>query len=279
MSALGTLCLLSMLAQAPPAPTPPAGTGTQRVAEPIERRPTEEMDDRTRADLKSQREIDNLRRGPDAHRDQILQRQRLQPVDAGVEDRSTLDVSLRNMQPELSAMPTGFSRVYVDPVDPEQYVRADGALYAVFPFSEYKRTKKGTLVLIPTSTIFRIGRRAHFPMMQRPDPFMDAAPERIDARSPVMPSTGERMDTRVNLFRGTGQVTTSTPAVRANNESRDASRVEQDPTSGEGDRAISQNEPRDEPDFANRTLPEFLTNESYRRAFFESLRERRPTKS
>ena len=274
MSALGTACLLSILAQVPPAPPASSGTIAQRAAEPIERRPTEEMDERTRADLKSQREVDNLRRGPDAHRDQILQRQRLQPVDAGVEDRSTLDVSLRNMQPELMAIPTGFSRVYVDPVDPEQYIRADGALYAVFPFSEYRKTKKGTVVLIPTSTIFRIGPRAHYSMVQRPDPFLDAAPERVDSRSPVTPSTGGRMDTRVNLFRGTGQVTAATPAVRARNETRDASRVERDPTSGEGDRAISQNEPREEPDFANRTLPEFLTNESYRRAFFESLRTR-----
>lgn len=266
-----TLSIVGQSGPASPTPQPASQPVGQPVSQPIPRQSTEDQDAKTIADLKALRTIDDARRGPDSRRDEILNRKRLQQVDAGAEDRSPLDVSLRNMQPELMAMPIGFSKVYVDPADPTQYVRADGALFAVFPYSIYKRTKKGRIALIPTSTIFRIGMPAHMYVEPRTDPFEGASPERKDGLLGDGPSAGGRMNTRVNLFLGA-----VSNATGHEPRSMDTSAFRRQATS-EDDRSVSVNSGRDEPDFAHRELPTFLRDESYRRAFFESLRQRRPT--
>lgn len=239
-----------------------SGTGTvtpQPVSQPFPRRSIDDADARAAAELRSHRELDDRKRGPDAMRDEILHRRRLQPVDAGAEDRNALDTSLRDLQPEAMAMPTGFTRVYVDPANPGQYVRANGALYAVFPYSEYQRTKKhGTIALIPTSTIFRIGLPARMPIEVREDPFQGAAPERHDERRSQIGAGVGRIDTRLDLYRGDDGAQAGRRAA------------------AQESRALAIDQPRDEPDFGHRSLPTFLTDESYRRAFFASLRERRP---
>lgn len=263
------LVLLLVLAAdgpVPPIPTPGAGTGTQGSGGPVQRssqplpvRPIESEDEAARNAKREYLAAEQRRRGPDGNRDEILNRTRLQPVDSEIEDRSALDVSLRTTQPEMLAMPMGFSRVYVDPANPDRYVRANGALFVTFPFSEYKRTKKGTKAEIPAGTSFRIGMPAHYDMPERPSPFAGAAPERIDQLYAEDRQREMRVNTRLDMYRGDGR-TEPAPGPRSvnHNERRD--------------------EQRDESVLGRESaLPAILTDEAYRRDFFESLRKRPTT--
>ncbi len=80
----------------------------------------------------------------------------LRPVDQGVEDTSPLNTSLRYVEFGLDA-PSGFGRVYQVIAEEGTYVRANGAIYAAFPRSQYRRTSKGVLVEVPADTVFHIG--------------------------------------------------------------------------------------------------------------------------
>jgi hypothetical protein len=53
--------------------------------------------------------------------------------------------------------PLAFKQVYRVPGQPEQFMRANGALYATFPLSAYRSTADGVQVLIPAGTVFHIG--------------------------------------------------------------------------------------------------------------------------
>lgn len=88
---------------------------------------------------------------------------RLQPVDAGVADRSPLAVSQRVVPTDLRA-PSAFDRVYrldggMQPAGQQRtyYARKQGALTAVFPQSQYFDTSIGSIPEVPAGTVFYIG--------------------------------------------------------------------------------------------------------------------------
>ncbi len=83
-------------------------------------------------------------------------RQELEAVEQTVADRGPLAMSLRNISIDLR-QPTNFDRVYRVPGSTEHYLRANGALYAVFPRSVYARTRRGEVPRIPDGTVFYIG--------------------------------------------------------------------------------------------------------------------------
>ncbi len=235
--------------------TVPAGAPVQKVNRPLPIRSTEERDESAAASRREYRAMDERRRGPDGSRDQILSRTRLRAVDGNVEDRNALDDSLRLSQPELLSTPTAFSRVYIDPANPNRYVRGNGALFITFPYSDYRFVKKkGTFAFVPGGTTFRIGMPAHFDMPQRPSPFADAAPERTDALLTERRQDELRFDTRVDLHRPEGGV----------------------PAPSE-ERAVRRDEHRSDSVEPTTVMPRILADERYRRAFFESLRKRPTT--
>ncbi len=213
------------------------------------------------------REAERLRRGPDARRSDMLRRERLQPVDAGIEDRSALDASLRLTQPDLQSMPLGFARVYVDPLDPTRYIRANGALHAVFSQSEYRRGKSGVIPLVPQGTTFRIGTPERF---ESPvDPFDGAARERLDGRAGDGRQVDAMRSARIDRFIGA-----DAEAIRSAADAPEADPADRRPTGN----AIARDERRDEgllaPQTVDTPLPTMLTSEHYRRQFFASLRAR-----
>ena len=83
----------------------------------------------------------------------------LQAVDQRVADLDLLATSLFEVPNELR-QDTGFERLYVDPFDPERFIRIDGGISASFPRSEYVRTRRGIEPAIPGGTEFFIGERA-----------------------------------------------------------------------------------------------------------------------
>ncbi len=78
------------------------------------------------------------------------------PVEPVVGDTSSLATSLRVMEPGLQA-PSGFSQVYRVPGAQGQFMRADGALFAVFPQSNYVQFRGMDIPVIPAGTVFHIG--------------------------------------------------------------------------------------------------------------------------
>lgn len=84
------------------------------------------------------------------------QEEPLQPVDQGIEDRGVLSMSLRRVEAGLQ-VPAGFEHVYRVPGREDLFMRIDGALYAVFPQSQYRPTKTGMVAGIPSQTVFFIG--------------------------------------------------------------------------------------------------------------------------
>ncbi len=89
----------------------------------------------------------------------------LTPVDENVADVSPLRTSLIRLEPD-HGWATGFERVYESPLYPDRFIRVHGAVWAMFPKSEYLQTEDGLLPLIPASAEFFIG----------PPPLMLATP-------------------------------------------------------------------------------------------------------
>jgi hypothetical protein len=65
-------------------------------------------------------------------------------------------VGLRQLSVDL-LQPNGFQNVYAVPGSPDEFMRIEGGLYAVFPRSEYGSSRFGTFPLIPSGTVFHIG--------------------------------------------------------------------------------------------------------------------------
>jgi hypothetical protein len=78
------------------------------------------------------------------------------PIDQTVSDLNPLSASFRHMTIDLR-MPTGFKSVYTVPGRDDLLMRANGSVYAVFPYSVYNFSKKGKSPEIPASTVFYIG--------------------------------------------------------------------------------------------------------------------------
>lgn len=79
-------------------------------------------------------------------------RSRLDIVDAGREDVGPLATSLR-ADPVDQRLPTGFDRVYRVPGSESLLMRGNGALFAVFEESVYRRSG----AVLPPGTVFHIG--------------------------------------------------------------------------------------------------------------------------
>ena len=83
-------------------------------------------------------------------------RDELETVDAGTEDVGPLGTSLRQTAYD-PRLPAGFSRVYRVPGDERKFMRGNGALFAIFPASVYRRTSRGGMPVTPPGTVYRIG--------------------------------------------------------------------------------------------------------------------------
>jgi hypothetical protein len=83
-------------------------------------------------------------------------RDELETVDAGAEDMGPLGTSFRQTAYD-PRLPAGFSRVYRVPGDERKFMRGNGALFAIFPASVYRRTSRGGMPVTPPGTVYRIG--------------------------------------------------------------------------------------------------------------------------
>jgi hypothetical protein len=81
---------------------------------------------------------------------------KLETVDAGVADRNGLDTSTRMLPIDLR-LPTGFSSVYRVPGRDDMLMRGNGALYAVFAQSTYRRSARGAIPITPAGVVYSIG--------------------------------------------------------------------------------------------------------------------------
>lgn len=78
------------------------------------------------------------------------------PLDAGIEDLDSLRTSLRVLPPVIRH-DTAFEHVYQSPLDPNQYYRMAGGIYAVFDASDYAATPYGQIPVYPAGVEFHIG--------------------------------------------------------------------------------------------------------------------------
>ncbi len=103
-------------------------------------------------------------------------RPRLQMLEAGIEDRGGIEKSLRVLPVDMR-LPTAFQSVYRLPTggpfsgpfggpfggpvgatsSDASMMRGNGALFAVFPRSLYRRTVAGNIPLTPAGTVYHIG--------------------------------------------------------------------------------------------------------------------------
>ncbi len=79
-----------------------------------------------------------------------------EPVDAGVGDINSIQMSLRDLQTDLQ-QPFDFQQVYHVPGRDDLLMRVHGGLFAVFPQSYYTNSEWGPMPQIPPGTIFQIG--------------------------------------------------------------------------------------------------------------------------
>lgn len=116
----------------------------------------------------------------------------LVPAEQMVEDIPSIAVSFRQIEQGLG-QPSDFSRVYRAPGD--QFMRIQGAVYAVYPTSEYgyNKKKKVTYPVVPAGTVFYIGEPpvAETPPPRRP--VADPEPEVITMRVVTTPVERRRL--------------------------------------------------------------------------------------
>jgi len=136
----------------------------------------------------------------DANADAGPLRDDLEIVDAGTEDVGALGTSLR--QPGHDArLPTAFQRVYRVPGDEGKLMRGNGALFAVFPESVYRRTARGAVAVAPPGTVFHIGMPGELHLAPEKAKGRVLAPGQVDGRvstrvSPDSASGVARIDGR-----------------------------------------------------------------------------------
>lgn len=106
------------------------------------------------------------------------------PKDQGYEDVSPLQTSLR-VVPDSPLVDDDFGRVYELEGSGGMLVRRQGAIWAVFPRSDYVSTPHGTAATIPPNTVFHIGEPAS-PMEHASAP-SQPRPNRIAPRSRTRP--------------------------------------------------------------------------------------------
>ena len=142
----------------------------------------------------------------------------LEPVIATVEDISPLLTTLQQPQDDARD-PLGFSRVYRSSLLPGQFVRASGALWAVFPKSEYVAVQdEGIRAVVPENAVFYIG--------GPPDYVIEASRRPAPRVSPL------RRNTRLDLGLPDGELTFAAPPARLGEN------VESPQASHDGDRVL-----------------------------------------
>ncbi len=112
-------------------------------------------------------------------------------VDAGRDDTGGIATSLRRLPLDLR-LPAGFDRVYRVPGREDLYMRANGALYAVFPKSEYRASGRGVVPVTPTDVVYRIGLAPAAPRGPPPAPRAARVDRRVVARiaTATLPAVG-----------------------------------------------------------------------------------------
>lgn len=239
-----------------PLPTParetqaprPAATPKQ-VETPLPQRVSSLGRERTvdSADYGRLANIERNRRGPDGDYRVILGLPKLlRPAEQLYEDSNALSASLRTFQMPGTSYPVNFTRVYESPDASGEFVRGNGAVFVTYPYSEYTRTKdEGMKAQMPQGALFHIG----MPLSWR-------------ARPPQQPAayytSSARLEGRIDLRRY--------DALEGRVELQTDGNGESTPT------------PRSavigSPDAAPRppeSLPPIVSDESYRRAFFDEL--------
>lgn len=116
-------------------------------------------------------------------------RPRLEIVEQGVEDRGGLVTSTRVLPVDMR-LPAGFSVVYRSPGDDGSLMRGNGALFAVFPRSQYRRVAGGSVPLVPAGVVYSIGMPGR---MNYPGGAL------VDHSSTDEPGRAERSQSRVDL--------------------------------------------------------------------------------
>lgn len=146
-------CLIVCIAP----PGSPVRETTPRVTEPIDARPRASVRDSAApnqaahaddGDEAAPRKAGGHGVGPGG--------ETLEFVDAGFEDVGPLATSFR-LEPEDLRLPTGFQRVYRVPGDPDKLMRGNGALFAVFPTSVYRRSARGSVPVAPAAVVYHFG--------------------------------------------------------------------------------------------------------------------------
>jgi len=126
----------------------------------------------------------------------------LEVVDQGSEDVGALGASFR--QPSYDTrLPASFQRVYRVPGESDKLMRGNGALFAVFPESVYRRTPRGMKAIAPPGTVFHIGMPGELHLAPAPPQPRPLAQGQIDGRvtTRIGPETyfgAARVDTRVD---------------------------------------------------------------------------------
>lgn len=132
----------------------------------------------------------SAQQAPAAHRTTVQLsplRPKLEVVDQGVEDRGGIEKSFRVMPLDLR-VPSGFQQVYRVPGSDDLLMRGNGALFAVFPRSLYRRTAVGNLPVVPADVHYSIGMPGGF---NYPGGSLDGE------AAPIDPRIATRIDGRV----------------------------------------------------------------------------------
>ena len=176
-------------------------------------------------------------------------RPRLEIVEQGVEDRGGLVTSMRVLPVDMR-LPAGFSVVYRSPGDAGSLMRGNGALFAVFPRSQYRRVAGGSVPLVPAGVVYSIGMpgRMNYPGGALSDHLSADEPDRAE-RSQA------RVDLRMRPKPAAPQALAAVPAA--------ASAVDPMPPISEASRAgaLSGPPPRPEPVIDLRLGPPVLVRE------------------
>lgn len=117
----------------------------------------------------------------DANADAGPLRDDLEIVEAGTEDVGALGKSLRQPAHD-SRLPSAFLRVYRVPGEEGKLMRGNGALFAVFPESVYRRSGRGQVPLAPPGTVFHIGMPGELHLAPEAPHERALAPGQVDGR-------------------------------------------------------------------------------------------------
>jgi hypothetical protein len=118
---------------------------------------------------------------------------RLEVVEQGVADRGGIETSTRVLPVDLR-LPTGFGAVYRSPEGDGRLMRGNGALFAVFPRSLYRRTVIGAVPVTPAGVVYSIGMPGghDFPggsLAREDDPQALPSASKVDLRVRPKPAT------------------------------------------------------------------------------------------